>query len=135
VRRRTVRPLIALAVPLLAACGGGEMISAGEVTVLVSEQTGSGEQALGGGQLEVVGGCLGASGSVIVWPHGTEVVDEDPLLIYVPRHGTYGLGDGIRVGGGVVLAHSSRDVEPGTYDVAGAIVPPLCAEHDIFLAH
>jgi hypothetical protein len=111
------------------------MISAGEVTVLVSEQTGSGEQALGGGQLEVVGGCLGASGSVIVWPHGTEVVNEDPVMINVPGHGTYGLGDEIQLVGGVALAHSSRDVEPGTYDVAGAIVPPLCAEHDIFLAH
>ena len=80
-RRRAVRPLIALAMTLLAACGGGEMISAGEVTVLVSERTGSGEQALGGGQLEVVGGCLGASGSVIVWPHGTEIVVHEAFLV------------------------------------------------------
>ena len=134
-RRRTVRTLIALsAVPHLAACGGGEMISAGDVTVLVSERTGSGMDALGGGRLEVVGGCLGAGGSVIVWPHGTEVVDEDPLTIDVPGHGTYGLGDEVQIGGGFVLEHSSRDVEPGTYDVAGVTVPALCAEHDIFLA-
>lgn len=137
-RRRTGRTLFALsAVPLLAACGGGgggEVISAGQVTVLISEQTGSGMDALGGGQLEVVGGCLGTSGSVIVWPHGTEVVDEDPLMIDVPGHGTYGLGDEMQVGGGFVLEHSSRDVEPGTYDVAGVTVPAPCAVHDIFLA-
>ena len=135
-RGRTVRTLVALsAVLLLAACGGGgEMISAGEVTVLVSEQTGFGMEALGGGQLEVVGECLGAGGSVIVWPHGTQVVDENPLTIDVPGRGTYGLGEEMQLGGGFVLEHSFSDVEPGTYDVAGVTVPALCAEHDIFVA-
>lgn len=76
---------------LLAACGGratsagdvtgGRAISAGDVTVLVSEHSSAGMDALGGGRLEVIGGCLGASGSVIVWPYGTEVGDEDPLQI------------------------------------------------------
>lgn len=88
--RRTVRALVASsAVPLLAACGGGEAVSAGDAIVLVSERTGSGMEALGGGRLEVVGGCLGACGYVIVWPHGTEVVDDEPLTIDVPGHGTY----------------------------------------------
>ncbi|MGY2084997.1 hypothetical protein [Blastococcus sp. SYSU DS0539] len=135
-RRRTVRALLApAAVPLLAACGGGEVIPAGDVTVLVAEQAGSGMDALGGGRLEVVGGCLGAGGYVIVWPHGTEVVDEDPVTIDVPGHGTYGLGDEVEVGGGFVLEHSSQDVAPGPFEVAGVTVPPGCAEHDVFLAH
>lgn len=136
--RRTMRTLIALsAVPLLAACGGGgQVISAGDVTVLVSEETGSGMEALGGGQLEVVGGCLGASGSVIVWPHGTEVAHDEPLTVDVPGYGTYGLGDEVQVaGGGVGLERSSTDVEPGPYDVAGVTVPARCAQHNIFLAN
>ncbi|MCF6745292.1 hypothetical protein E9529_13615 [Blastococcus sp. KM273128] len=110
------------------------MIAAGGVTVLVSERTGSGMDALGGGRLEVVGGCLGAGGSVVVWPHGTEVVDEEPMTIDVPGHGIYGLGDEVEVGGGFVLEHSSQDVRPGPFDIAGVTVPAGCAEHDVFLA-
>lgn len=133
--RLAAKPFLALGVAAaLAGCGGGEVISAGNVTVLVSERTGSGMDALGGGRLEVVGGCLGASGSVIVWPHGTEVADEDPLTIEIPDEGTYALGEEVRLGGGYVLEHSSEDVEPGPYDVAGVTVPAGCAEHDIFLA-
>ena len=133
--RRTVRALAASsAVPLLAACGAGEVIPAGDVTVLVSERTGGGMDALGGGRLEVVGGCLGAGGYVIVWPHGTEVVDDHPLTIEVPGHGTYDLGDEVEVGGGFVLEHSSRDRELGPFDVAGVTVPAGCAAHDVFLA-
>ncbi|MGY2065188.1 hypothetical protein [Blastococcus sp. SYSU DS0619] len=133
--RCTVRALLASsAVPLLAACGGGEVVSAGDVTVLVAEQAEAGMDALGGGRLEVVGGCLGAGGYVIVWPSGTEVVDEDPVTIDVPGHGTYGLGDQVEVAGGFVLEHSSQDVEPGPFDVAGVTVPAGCAEHDVFLA-
>ncbi len=48
------------------------MISAGDVTVLVSERPSGGMDTLGGGRPEVLGGCLGAGGSVIVWLHGTK---------------------------------------------------------------
>lgn len=138
VRRPLARPALPLLVvaaltPLVAGCGG-EVISAGGVTVLVAERASGGDDALGGGRLEVVGGCLGASGSVIVWPHGTDVVDEDPLTIEIPGRGTFGLGDEVEVPGGYVLEHSSRDVEPGPYRVGGVTVPARCAEHDIFLA-
>ena len=119
----------------LTACGG-QVISAGDVTVLVSERPNGGMDALGGGVLEVVGGCLGASGSVIVWPHGTDVVQDDPLTIDIPDYGTFALGDEVQVGGGYVLDHSetSDDVEPGDYLVGGVNVPAECAKHDIFLA-
>jgi hypothetical protein len=118
----------------LSGCGG-QVISAGDVTVLVSERAGAGMDALGGGTLGVVGGCLGASGSVIVWPHGTEVVQDDPLTIDIPDYGTFALGDKVQVAGGYVLEHSSDNVEPGDHPIGGVTVPAECAKHDIFLAH
>jgi len=127
--------LVPMGSVLLTACGGGEVISAGSVTVLVSEPTNSGMSAEGGGLIEVVGGCLGASGSVTVWPNGTKVVTEDPLTIDIPDHGTFALGDEIEIGGGFVLEHSSNDVEPGDYEAGGVTVPAECAKHDIFLAN
>jgi hypothetical protein len=91
--------------------------------------------ALGGGRLEVVGGCLGANDYVIVWPHGTEVVEENPLTIRIPDNGDFALGDKVEVAGGFVLEHSSETVAPGPYEVADVEVPAECAAHDIFLAH
>ncbi|WP_024287644.1 hypothetical protein [Cellulomonas sp. KRMCY2] len=125
---------VALGGILLSACGG-HVISAEDVTVLVSERTRGGMEALGEGRIEVVGGCLGAFGSIIVWPHGTEVVKEDPLTIDIPGYGTFALGDEVRVGGGFVSERSSSNVEPGPYRVGGVTVPAECAEHDIFLAN
>jgi hypothetical protein len=103
--------------------------------VLVSEPTDAWMEALGGGRLEVVGGCLGVSGSVIVWPPGTEVVKDKPLTIDIPDYGTFALGDQVQVAGGFVLEHSSRHVDPGPYRAGGVTVPAKCAEHDIFVAH
>lgn len=113
----------------------GGRISAGDVTIVVSEPTDSYFNALGGGRLEVVGGCLGASGSVIVWPNGTTVLKDEPLTIDIPTYGRFSLGDNVRIGGGYVLEHSSDDVEPGDYPVGGVTVPAECAKHDIFVAH
>lgn len=126
--------LIAVLTLVMTGCGG-QVISAGGATVLVSERTGSGMDALGGGRLEVVGGCLGTDGYVIVWPHGTEVVQENPLTIRIPDTGQFALGDTVQVGGGFVLEHSSQTVAPGPFEVAGVAVPTECAAHDIFLAH
>ena len=124
----------AAAMSVLTACGG-EVISGGEVTVLVSEPADGGMDALGGGRLEVVGGCLGASGVVMIWPHGTKVVTEEPLTIDIPSHGTFALGDDVQVVGGLVLEHSFADVEPGTYRAGGVDVPAECAKHDIWVAN
>jgi hypothetical protein len=132
--RRAAWSVVASVAVFLAACGGGAMV-AGDVTILVSERAEAGMDALGGGRIEVVGGCLGADGSVIVWPHGTDVIEEDPLRIEVPGYGTFGLGDQVQVAGGYVLEHSSDELTPGPFEVAGVTVPAQCAEHDIFLAH
>jgi hypothetical protein len=93
--------------------------------------------ALGAGRLSVVGGCLGLGDVVVVWPHGTDVVDEDPLVVEVPEVGRVGLGDRVEVGGGFVVEHSDRDEapEPGALEVGGVTVPSSCARRDVFLAH
>ncbi len=116
--------------------GDGRVVQAGDVTVLVSERPDGGMDALAGGRLEVVGGCLGLATSVVVWPYGTDVVSEEPLQIDVPDLGTFGVGDEIEIeiGGGYVLEHSSEGMEPDSFAIAGVMVPPGCAEHDIFLS-
>jgi hypothetical protein len=132
-----LKTLAGSAVVALSAGCGGQVISAAGAAVLVAERTGSGMDALGGGRLEVVGGCLGASGYVIVWPHGTEVVSEDPLTIEIPDNGTFALGDDVQVAGGFVLEHSTGDAAPTPAEsltAGGVTVPARCAEHDIFLA-
>lgn len=121
-----------------AACGdgGGRPVSVSGVTVLVSEPAEAGMDALHAGRLEVIGGCLGAGGAVIVWPHGTEVVQEDPLLIEVPEYGAFAIGDHVEIGGGFVIDQSPEDhVEPGPLDIGGVMVPAECVHHDVFLAH
>jgi len=105
------------------------------VEVLVAAPAAGGMEALGGGELQNVGGCLGADGSVIVWPHGTQVLEQDPLLVDIPGYGSFGIGGRVRVGGGYVLEHSSDDVEPGPFEIAGSIVPASCARFDIFVAN
>lgn len=123
-------------VVLLAGCGGAaETIEAGGVSVLVSERLDAGMAALLPGTVEVVGGCLGARGVVVVWPHGTRVVDTDPLTVDVPGSGRVGPGDEVSLGGGFVVEHGSTPTIPDPLVVAGATVPPSCVEHDVFLAH
>lgn len=129
-----ISPVAGLIVCLgLTGCAG-MVIVAGEVSVLVSERPAGGMDALGGGQLEVVGGCLGADSTVIVWPHGTKVVNEDPISIDIPDNGTFTLGDQVQVGGGYVLEHSSGERVADPFEVAGVTVPSACAEHGVFLA-
>lgn len=102
---------------VLAGCSGQSLDTNG-VKVLVGERASGGMDAQGGGRLEVVDGCLGARATVIVWPFGTRIVDDDPIT----------------VGGGYVLEHSSTARESGPFEVAGVTFPAGCAEHDVFLA-
>ena len=109
---RRIRIVASLMICLGLTGSAGKVVVAGDVSVLVSERATSGMDALGGGRLEVVGGCLGAPGSVIVWPYGTKVVNEDPLTIEIPDNGTFTLGEEVRVGGGYVLEHSPATGRP-----------------------
>lgn len=131
-RRTPLAACLAITVALTGCAG--KVIVAGDVSVLVSERPKSGMDALGGGQLEIVGGCLGAGGTVIVWPYGTKVVEEEPLTIDIPDNGTFTLGDDVHVGGGYVVEHSSGERVADPLEVAGVTVPDNCAEHDVFLA-
>lgn len=132
-----LRAAVVSAVLLLAAGCGGRVLTAGDVTVLVSARTGAGMEALGAGPLSVVGGCLGLGDYVVVWPPGTEVVDEDPLVVDLPEVGRVGLGDRVEVGGGFVVEHSDRGEarDAGRPEIGGVTVPAACARHDVFLAH
>ncbi len=136
-RAGALRAAVVSAVLLLAAGCGGRVVAAGDVTVLVSARTGAGMDALGAGPLAVVAGCLGLGDYVVVWPHGTEVVEEEPLVVDVPGVGRVGLGDRVQVGGGFVVEHSDRGAgrDAGSPEVGGVTVPSSCARHDVFLAH
>lgn len=114
--------------------GRGRTIEVGDATVMVSERLRGGMDAGLGGELTVIDGCLGVAGTVVVWPHGTDVVDDDPLTIELPSHRTSTVGGTIELGGGYGVEHSTHDVEPGPLDVAGVTIPSACARHDIFLA-
>lgn len=126
--------VVALVVLLAVRGSSGEVVEAGGAKVLIAGSQSGGSDALGGGTLEVVGGCLGADGSVYVFPEGTEVVDEGPLTIDIPGAGEVSLGEDFEVGGGWEVEHSSDDMEPGAIEVGGVTVPAECAEHDIFLS-
>lgn len=134
--RRAAAAVVAGAALVSTGCGGGEgaVLTAGNATVLVSAPMDEGMDALWFGRLEVVGGCLGIEGVVVVWPPGTEVTGEGPFAIDVPGYGTFAEGDEVEVGGGFVLEHSSGGVAPDPYEVAGVTVPPECGEHDVFLS-
>jgi hypothetical protein len=130
-----MRILAALAPCFLLAACGGEVVEAGDVTVLVGQRSGRGMDAMGGGVLEVVGGCLGAGGATVVWPHGTEVVEQDPLTIDVPGQGELSLGDEVSLGGGFVgesdgVERADRPVRAG----GGVSVPEDCVGTGVFLA-
>lgn len=97
-----------LALMALTSCGGdddkapGQVLEAdgGKVKVLVNAEPGDGPIAgVGwGGRVELVGGCLGFGGSTIVWPYGTEIVSDDPLVVDVPGEGKVTIGDQVMGG-------------------------------------
>jgi hypothetical protein len=119
-----------------AGCGGsdGEVIRSGGVTVLVSERTDRGMLALLPGSVEVVDGCLGVGGHVVIWPHGTVLVEDDTPTVDVPGLGRLTEGDEVEIGGGFILEHTSQDHEGPFGTTSGVTVPAPCAENDVFLA-
>lgn len=67
---------------------------------------------------DCVGLDLGAMGSaVVIWPHGTEVVSSDPLVIDVPGVGHVREGDQLHGGG---------DDYEGSNPLPGVDVPASC---------
>lgn len=118
---------------LVAGCGGGEPRH-DDPRVLVGEKMKYGMTALGGGKVEFVGGCLGMGGDVVVWPHGTRVMDRDPLTLEVPGNGRVQIGQNVRLGGGFVVEHDEPGEVPDPLVVGSVTVPKSCAKHNVFLA-
>lgn len=52
-----------------------------------------------GGSVTLAGDCLGINQMAVIWPHGTTVVDTDPLTITVPGVGSLSVGDHVSGGG------------------------------------
>lgn len=120
---------------LLTSCAG-RAIETDEATVLVGERSGGGDDALWSGPLEVVGGCLGVRGAVVVFPHGTEVIDEDPLRVDIPGDPEAALGDNVSLGGGFVIEHSEGErAASGPIRAGGVEIPAACAAYDVFVSH
>lgn len=132
---KTSPAVVLLLVATLSACGA-RTISAGDVQVLVGERSRSGSDALLNGRLAVSDGCLGVemtdTGSyvVVVWPHGTDVEEEEPLTVDVPDAGSLEVGDEVSLGGGFVTVEDG-----GPAQVGGVEVPEECASREVFLAN
>lgn len=92
-------PILALA-SLVSGCGDGSVQRSGDFSVLVAEQ-GQGDNGAGvgmGGEVTLVGNCLGIETTTVIWPYGTEVVSDDPLTIDVPGLGRVTIGDHVEGG-------------------------------------
>lgn len=114
--------------------GGEKVVNAGgDTLVLVGEKSSGSRLALASGRLTDVGGCLGiapASGSgkgtVVIWPHGTNVETPEPLRVRID--GTVReLGDTVEIGGGFVPS-----IEPDSYFYDQ--VPDACRSSRVFVA-
>ena len=114
--------------------GGEKVVNAGgETLVLVGKKMSGDLDARASGKLADVGGCLGlapaageSKGTVVVWPHGTNIETPDPLRVRID--GTvHDLGDTVRIGGGYTdgLAPDSS-----FYDQ----VPAACRTAKVFVA-
>jgi hypothetical protein len=97
--------LVSMAILGVSGCSGEDgdavVIKSGESFVLVAPK-GSADNVAGvgmGGAVRLVGNCLGIEAATVLWPYGTEVVSEDPLVIDVPKVGEITLGDRVSGGG------------------------------------
>lgn len=125
---------VLIAIVMVRSAGEKVLNGNGDVRVLVGEDVDGGLDAMGGGTLADVGGCLGwaprggeETGTLVIWPHGTTIKKPDPLRITVDGT-TYGIGDNIRIAGG-----ESGPLEPSDhfYDK----VPKACRAANVFLAN
>jgi hypothetical protein len=86
----------------LSGCGGGgdgSVLRSGNSVVLVGPELHGPTVGVGfGGRVVMVGHCLGISGVLTIWPHGTTVTSNDPLTIDVPGVGPLTVGDSVMGG-------------------------------------
>jgi hypothetical protein len=113
--------VLALVVTLTACVDGAsdEVLEAGAVKILVAAPADSGMDAMVIGTVAIVDGCLGIGDHVAVWPSGTDVVAEDPLVIDVPGLGEVRVGDDVTGAGGYVQEYGRGD---------GPALPDECSD-------
>lgn len=88
-----------LLVGALASCNGTALEGDGG-TVLIGTDDGDNMAGVGlGGEVALVGDCLGLDEALIIWPPWTEVTAAEPLTISVPGLGAVKVGDRIEGGG------------------------------------
>jgi len=100
---------------LTSGCGAddGTVIHSGDVVVLVGAE-GDGNNMAGvgfSGKVSMVGSCLGISDTTVFWPHGTKVVDENPLTIEVPGLGRVTVGNQLTGGADVYVDHLPKGID------------------------
>ena len=134
-RRVGTSSVVAAMCLALGGCGSGrgEVVQAEGLAILVGEKSGDAADALLSGTLADVSGCLGVDDTVVVWPHGTKVVEEHPLTVAVPGLGRVGLGDQVKLGGGVALDQYPSPHTAGDVDIAGVTVPAACTTHNVWV--
>lgn len=119
-RRSALAACLAAAL-MLTSCGRGEVIDSGGFQVLVGHDDGSDRAGVGYyGAVTIVGTCLGIGDAVVVWPPGTEVESDEPLVVNVPGLGQVGVGDRIEGGADV---HDPEDPPDGLK------IPEGCRDH------
>ena len=134
-RRVATISVLAAMCSVVGGCGDsrGEVVHAEGLAILVGENSGDAADALLSGTLADVSGCLGVDDTVVVWPHGTRVVQERPLTVAVPGLGRVGLGDEVKLGGGVALDQYPVPRTVGDFDIAGVTVPAACTTHNVWV--
>lgn len=137
----TIRRVLVLLVAAALVGGGAwwwsgrpSTVQAGGTTVLIGERAWAGDEANIAGDLTVVDGCLGLNDYVVVWPHGTDVVRDDPLTLDVPGRGEIGLGDEVALAGGFVH-EPPYDGPRADLVVYGVAVPEPCTQHAVAGTH
>ena len=129
---RRVAHLVAIiggVVMTVGACGAGDgsVLQSGDRVVLVaSPSDGDNGLPLVGfdGPVSLAGKCLGIDGTTVLWPHGTEVVSDNPLTVQVPGLGKVRVGD--RLMGGALEVHDA-DLPSGMAIPSGCPTSPLVA--------
>jgi hypothetical protein len=100
---------------LISGCGAddGIVIHSGDAVVLVGAE-GDGNNMAGvgfSGKVSMVGPCLGIGDTTVFWPHGTKVVQENPLSIEVPGLGQVTVGDQLTGGADVYVDHVPKGID------------------------
>lgn len=94
---------MAVSVVTLSSCGeSGHVLEAAGKYVLVAAPADGGDDSAVGGTVRMVGDCLGIDDAVAIWPSGTSVESENPLIIKVPGEGRVEIGDKLEGAGGTL---------------------------------